>query len=278
MPRKLGILAGGGNLPVRLVETCRQAGRDVFVIAFEGQAEAKTVRNVPHAWVRLGAAEKTLEHLRETGCQDIVMAGHIRRPSVTALRPDMWAAKFLARSGAAFLGDDGLLKALVRELEEKEGFHVLGADDILPDSLATEGVLGSHAPDAQALGDIRRGIEVASDIGGLDIGQGAVVQEGIVLAVEAAEGTDAMLARVADLKRDGPGGVLVKVKKPDQERRADLPAIGPRTVRRAAEAGLRGIAIEAGGALVIDKQATIELADTAGLFVVGVSVPPDGSS
>lgn len=275
MPPKLGILAGGGDLPARLVEACRDSERDVFVIAFEDQANADALEGVDHAWVRLGAAGTTLKLLREAGVEDIVMAGGVKRPSIAALRPDLWATKFLAKSGAAMLGDDGLLRALVRELETNEGFHVVGIDDILPEVLAPEGPLGRHRPDAQAEADIARGIQVARGIGALDIGQGAVVQGGIVLAAEAVEGTDAMLSRTAGLKREGPGGVLVKVAKPNQERRADLPTIGPDTVENAAAAGLRGIAVQAGGALIVNKADVIAAADAAGLFVMGVALGED---
>jgi DUF1009 family protein len=260
-------------LPARIAEACRARGRDIFILAFEGHAaRADIPADLPQAWVRLGAAGTGFRLLREAGVAEVVMAGRIRRPSLTDLRPDLRTVRFFARVGLKALGDDGLLKAVVTELET-EGFRVVGVEAILPDLLVPEGVLGRTGPDDQALADIARGIEVARGIGALDVGQGAVVQQGIVLAVEAVEGTDAMLARCRTLRRDGSGGVLVKVRKPGQERRADLPTIGPATVRAAAEAGLRGIAVEAGGALIVDRTATVAAADAAGLFVVGVRLP-----
>jgi hypothetical protein len=147
---------------------------------------------------------------------------------------------------------------------------VLGAHEILAEPAAPAGVLSRAAPDAQAMADIARGTEVARALGGADVGQGCVVQQGIVLAVEAAEGTDAMLARCAALARSGPGGVLVKLVKPGQERRADLPTIGAETVAAARQAGLRGIAFEAGGTILADRAATIAAADEAGLFLLGL--------
>ena len=272
MPRKLGILAGGGPLPVRLIQSCRASGRQFFVAAFEDQTDPETVDGVPHAWVRLGAAGTLLEKLSEAGVEDLVFAGRICRPSLSALRPDARAAALLARAGARALGDDGILSAVIRELEEREGFRVIGPDSLLPDDLAQLGVYGATEPDAAALADIERGIEAARGIGALDIGQAAVVQQGLVLAVEAIEGTDAMLARCRELCREGPGGVLVKVKKPNQEARADLPTIGVGTVEAAAAAGLRGIAGEAHGALVIDRPAVARAADAAEIFVIGVTV------
>jgi len=272
MPPKLGVIAGGGSLPERIVRACRETGREVFVIAIEGHAEPNGFEDVPHAWLRIGAGGKALKLLREQGVEELVLAGDVRRPSLAELKPDLWTAKFLARVGTNALGDDGMLGAVIRELEASEGFCVVGTDSLLPGLLATAGVYGSVQPDEQAIQDIERGVEVARGIGGLDVGQAAVVQQGLVLAVEAIEGTDAMIGRAAALRREGSGGVLVKVSKPGQESRADLPCIGPDTVRAAAEAGLAGIAIEAGGALVLGRDEVVRAADAAGLFVIGVPV------
>lgn len=277
MPPKLGILAGGGALPARIIETCKDTGRDVFVLAFKDQTDPETVTGTSHAWVRLGAAGDAIDLLHDAGVKDVVMAGAIRRPTLAALRPDFRAARLFSKLGVAMLGDDKLLAAVVRELEEQEGFRVVGPESLLPNSLAAVGVLGDHRPDEQAHQDIRRGVEVALGIGALDVGQGAVVQQALVLAVEAAEGTDAMLARAAKLRRDGPGGVLVKVRKPGQESRADLPTIGVATVKAAFAAGLRGIAVEAGGALLVDPENIIRTADEAGLFLLGVGVTEEFS-
>lgn len=278
MPPKavLGILAGGGDLPARIIQTCRESGRDFFVLAFEEQAAPATVDGTPHAWVRLGAVGTAIDHLHDAGVEELVMAGAIRRPSISALRPDLRAAKMLARTGAAALGDDGLLKALIGQLEN-EGFRVVGPETILPGLLAGAGPYGAHTPSRQAAEDIERGIIAAHDLGARDLGQGAVVHRGRVLAVEAADGTDAMLARVAEERAGDAGGVLVKVRKPGQEDRVDLPTIGPATVAAAAKAGLEGIAVEAGGALVVDRDALVAAADAAGMFVIGIPVPEDGS-
>jgi len=266
---KLGILAGSGDLPVRLIDACRSVQRPFFVLAFEGEADPAVLAEVPHAWVRLGAAGEGLERLRREGVSELVLAGGVRRPSLRSLRPDWRAAKFFARIGYRALGDDGLLSAVVKELE-REGFRVVGADTLLESVLMPAGPIGRHAPqDDQALADVEHGFRIARAIGALDIGQAVVVQQGLVLGVEAIEGTDALIARCGPLRRDGPGGVLVKAAKPGQERRADLPTIGPRTVKAAAAAGLRGIAVEAGAALVLDRRKVAELADRDGLFVIG---------
>jgi UDP-2,3-diacylglucosamine hydrolase len=269
MAPRLAILAGAGELPLRLVEACRAADRPVFVLAFEGSADPEVTAGVPHAWVRLGAAGEGIDILRRNRIEELIMAGGVKRPSLLSLKPDWRTAKFFARVGYRALGDDGLLKAVIRELEE-EGFRVLGADSILGAALAPEGPLGCHLPDAQAEADIAHGFDTVRALGALDIGQAAIIQQGLIVGVEAIEGTDALIARCASLQREGPGGVLVKGMKPGQERRADLPTIGPRTVAACAAAGLRGIAVEAGATLVLDRAALVEAADRAGLFVVGV--------
>ena len=262
-------MAGGGRLPRRLVESCRAAGRDVFVLALEGAAEPETVRDVPHAWCRIGAAMDGLSLLRDNNVTELVLAGSVRRPSLVALRPDWRAAKLFARIGYRAIGDDGLLSAIVAELEE-EGFRVIAPDQLLTDEIVGAGPLGAVQPSSQSQADIEHGLRVARALGALDIGQAVIIQQGLVLGVEAIEGTDELIRRCTPLRREGPGGVLVKIEKPHQERRADRPTIGPRTVTLAAEARLLGIAVEAGATIVLDREEVIRAADAAGLFVVGI--------
>jgi lipid-A-disaccharide synthase len=265
MQPKLGVIAGGGELPARLIQSCKETGREFFVIAFEGQTDPAIFSgdDVPHAWVRLGAAGKTLQLLRDAAVEELVMAGAIKRPSLKDLRPDLWATKFFAASGAASLGDDGLLKALIKALEG-EGFGVVGVDQLLPDIIAPKGVYGAVSPSSNDLADIYVARQAALSIGSEDKGQGAIAFEGKVVALEDATGTDAMIGR------SGKGGVLVKVSKPGQETRADLPTIGVTTVEAAARAGLKGIAVEVGKALVVDMAGVIAAADREGLFVTGL--------
>lgn len=268
---KLGLIAGGGDLPLRLIAAAAADRRDIYVLAIEGQADLPpaSLAVMPHAWVGIGKVGRMLDLLRANGVRDLIFAGRIKRPSFIGLMPDARGAKFMAKVAGKALGDDGLLRAVIAELEG-EGFRVLGPDELLGDLLMPEGVLGRVQPDAAAWRDIRHGLTIAHGIGALDIGQAVVVQQGLVLGVEAIEGTDALLARCADLKREGPGGVLVKAKKPAQERRVDLPTVGRRTVVGAAKAGLRGIAVEAGQGLLLDRDGVIAEADRLGLFLVGV--------
>jgi DUF1009 family protein len=242
-------------------------------VGFEDFAEPAVIARFPHAWARPAAAGRILALLRAENCREIVLIGPVKRPGLRDLRPDGEGARILARIGRAFFtGDDGLLAAIVRVLGE-EGFTVRGAHEFLHTELGRQGALGRHTPDAAALADIDRAIEVLRHLGQVDVGQACVVQQGAVLAVEAIEGTDRMLARVVALALPGPGGVLVKLVKPGQERRADMPAIGPETVTAAAASGLRGIAFEAGGTLLIDRDTAIARADAAGLFLFGLDRP-----
>ncbi len=272
MAGKLGILAGSGELPLRLIEACRAQARPYFVLAFAGSCDPATLQGQPHAFIRLGAGGSGLKILRDNGVEELVMAGGVRRPSLTALRPDWRTTRFFLKIGMRALtdfGDDRLFRAIIGELEV-EGFRVVGADSILSNLVAPEGLLGRVAPDAGAEADIRAGIAAARGHGAEDLGQAVMMRAGVPVDHEDAEGTDALLRRCA-ASGQARGGVLVKMAKPQQERRADLPAIGAQTVTGAAAAGLKGIAIEAGACLVLDRDAVVAAADRAGIFVIGVS-------
>ncbi len=266
---KVGILAGGGDLPLRVADACVTQSRAVFVVVFEGQGDAAAfeARDVNHATIRLGAAGKAISRLRDEGCETLVMAGTIRRPSLKDLRPDWWAMKFFATSGAASMGDDGLLRALIKALED-EGFDVCGADAFLPSLLMPEGLLGTVSMDSFA-DDVTFGITAARQLGGEDKGQAVVVRGSKIIAEEGPDGTDAMLARLAE--NSNVGGVLCKTLKPGQERRADLPTVGRSTVENAARAGLDGIAVDAKNAFMMDLDDTVAAADAHNMFIVGVS-------
>jgi DUF1009 family protein len=271
MRAKLGIVAGGGDLPGLVAEACRAENRPFHILALSGHADPAVIGDAPQDWIRLGEAGTGFKKLHDAGATEVVMVGPVRRPTLKELAPDFRTARFFARVGLKALGDDGLLRSVVAELEE-EGFRVVGVDQVLDNCLAIAGPYGKLSPDEQAGADIARGVEVALGLGALDVGQAVVVQEGIVLGVEAIEGTDRLLRRCGELRRDGVGGVLVKLKKPGQDRRIDLPTIGTQTVREAASAGLRGIAVEVGGSLVLGRDAVAAEADRLGLFVTGIEL------
>jgi hypothetical protein len=273
--QKLGLIAGGGSLPVEIAEHCRRSGRPLFVIRLKGFAGAGLE---PFAGAEVGLAElgKCFKALKRAGCQAVCLAGQVNRPDFATLMPDLRGLAALpAAIAAARKGDDALLRMLVAEFE-KEGFSVEGAHEVMNDLGLGSGPLGRHAPAPEHQADIAHALQVARAIGRLDAGQAAVVCRGLVLALEAAEGTDALLARVADLPaalRGRPGaplGVLAKARKPTQETRVDLPTIGPATVEAVARAGLAGIVGETGHLLVLDRDAVIALADDLGLFIIGV--------
>lgn len=266
--KRLGILAGGGDLPRLLVDACRAHGIEPFVVAFKGQGDfGWLLDDISHEVIKIGKAGRVMSALRAHDVRDVVMLGAIAKPSVAALAPDMTGLKFLAKYGYSALGDDGLLSAL-RQFLEGEGFALHGAHRFMPEMVVPSGVLGVHGVDDYA-GDIEVGMAAALALGAQDKGQSVVMRAGAVIAREGRSGTDAMIAG-AD---DGRGAVLVKMCKPQQDRDLDLPTIGPATVRACLDQGFAGIAVHAGESFFVEREAAIALADEAGLFVIGVDAP-----
>lgn len=271
---KLGVIAGGGELPVRIAEHCASTGAPYYVARILGVTDA-VLSSHPGGDFGLGEMGARFKALREAGCDAVTFVGMVKRPDFKSLKLDGRAALMMPRVlAAARKGDDALLRVLGDE-HEREGFRLVGADEVLAALLAPPGAFGAVSPDADQRADIAKGADVAAALGSWDVGQGCVVCDGLVLALEAQEGTDAMLARVAELPVEIRGvdgarrGVLVKRPKPIQDRRIDLPTIGLPTVEAVARAGLAGIAVEAGGALVMQREALIRRADELGLFVYG---------
>ncbi len=276
---RIGIIAGWGSLPATVAEEAQSAGHNPFIVGLAGNAEA-SIERFPHAYVHIGQAGRMLRVLRREGCTRLVFIGGLRRPNLFRIRIDAGLIRHLPRLLRLLnSGDDTMLRGIARFFEDL-GFEVLAAQEVAPRLLAPEGPFSRLLPRAQDLEDIKLGFKVTHGLGLLDIGQAAVVARGYVLAVEAAEGTDAMLSRCPGLNRWGLGarnGVLVKRPKPGQDRRLDLPGIGPRTVELAAEAGLAGIAVEAGAVLLAGVDELVEKANKSGLFLYGVP-PVDAES
>lgn len=263
-------------MPVLLAEHCADSGKPYFVARVAPFADAPELEAHPGAEHDLGQMGARISSLREAGCDALVMIGRVPRVDFSTLQWDEGGRAMIpALAAAAPQGDDALLRALLSE-HEKQGFRMIGAEEAMAELLAQPGAWGAHVA-APHMRDLSHAAKIAGAIGGMDIGQGAVVCAGLVLAVEAQEGTDAMLRRVAQLPADIRGapdarrGVLVKRPKPTQERRIDLPVIGVRTIQGAAAAGLAGVAVEAGGALVARREEVIAAADEAGMFVYGFS-------
>jgi UDP-2,3-diacylglucosamine hydrolase len=263
----IGLIAGGGRFPVLFAESARRAGHRVVATGFVNQTLPELERAVDAlTWVKLGELGKLAEALRQGGATGVVMLGALAK--VRFFRdawPDAAGLKLLAQ--VAVRSDDNLLRAIARWLEE-QGLPVEDPTPFLQDRLAPEGVLGRRQPDAEGWADARYGLELARGVGRLDLGQTVVVKDRVALAVEALEGTDACIRRGGELAR--PGAVVVKAVKPQQDRRFDLPTVGPGTIEVMREVEARLLAVEAGATLVMDRDEMVRLADRAGIAVVGV--------
>ena len=269
----LGIIAGRGSLPAFIADAATAGNVPVHIVAIQGEADPD-IERFPHTWIKWGEVGKVFSALDKSGCKDLVIIGGVTRPHIKNVRIDFGAVRALPfllslRKG----GDDRILSRIVRFFEQN-GYRVHGAGDVLPELLVPEGTLTQRAPSAEDKADMALAFEVVRALGRFDIGQGAVIASGYVLAVEAAEGTDAMLERCADIKRRGRShgtgpGVLVKAPKPGQEERVDMPTIGPETMLNAAAAGLSGVAVAARRVLIADYNRTLEIANDRKLFIYG---------
>lgn len=266
---KIGLIAGNGDLPEKIITECIKSKRDIFVISI-GDNQSPSLLKVPHVILGIGAVGKAIRTLRKENVKHIVFAGGIKRPKFSALRPDAGGVKLLAKiSKSKLLGDNSLLSIVIKFFESS-GFTILGAEEIMGDLLMTKGILGKIEPNGSALKEIDFGVDIARAIGRLDIGQSVIVKQGMVVGVEAAEGTDELIKRCGKLLKDDEKAILVKMKKPNQDKRIDLPTIGVTTVENAYRSGLRGMALEAGSAFILDRKEVIRKADELGIFIVGV--------
>lgn len=264
--RKLAILAGGGTLPRLLADAAIAQGRQVHILAFEGFCEPATFAGLPHDIVPIVKVGRLFARMHAAACADVVLAGPVRRPGLRLMAGDLTGFVTLFRLLPVWAGDASLLSRVL-QIIEAQGFRALGVHEIMPDLLADEGTMGHILPDAPARCDIDAGFRAAQALGRRQRGQAVLVRDGRVIAEEGRAGTRAMLDAAAGT---AAGAVLVKAAMPGQDRRVDLPTVGPETVAQAKRAGLRGIAVEAGEALVLDRAATAAAADAAGLFLVGV--------
>ena len=263
----LALIAGTGRLPAVLAAALVAQGRAFVLAELDGFA-AEGMGAHPVERFRVERLVPFMARLRDLGVSELVFAGAVRRPRLDPALFDPATAALVPRLLAAFqAGDDATLRAVIA-LFEDEGFLVRGADAVEPALIAGPGVLSRAAPSEADLRDAARAARIVAALGAVDVGQGAVVAQGLCLAVEALPGTDAMLQQVAGIgDRPARTGLLFKAPKPGQDRRVDLPAIGPATVRAAGRAGLAGIVVEAGGVLLIDRAELVALADTLGLFL-----------
>lgn len=271
----LALICGGGSLPLAVADYVAAHGRKVLLFPLHGAAKSADFERRPHQWLYFGQGGKFVRIARAAGCRDVVFIGSLVRPAFWQIRPDFKVLLLMRRIAAAFRGGDDHLLSGIARLLEAEGFRLLGAHEVAPEILVPEGALGRTQPTERDRADIALGFDYLRSTGGFDVGQAAVVAGKHVLAVEAAEGTDDMLARVAQMRANGRvrapagSGVLVKAPKHSQDQRFDLPSIGPQTVDGVARAGLAGIAVVAGSTIIAEPERLIAAADRANIFVIG---------
>lgn len=272
----VAVIAGGGVLPMAVIESARASGRAVYPVGIRDEADTALSRFDP-LWVSWGQIGRMFSQMKNAGVRDVVLIGGVsKRPDFRSVAGDLGTMRRLPRILKTLArGDDGLLQGVIRIFED-EGFRVIGAHELAPGLLVGAGPLGRISWRAEHRRDLALGLRAATELGRLDIGQAAVAVNGRIIAVEAAEGTDAMLRRCAELraagrvKWQGRAGVLVKAVKPQQDARVDLPSIGPNTAALVAECGLSGIAVTADRVLCAERDELARIADGAGLFVAGL--------
>jgi UDP-2,3-diacylglucosamine hydrolase len=279
----VAIICGGGTLPLTVAAAVERSGRPVVLFPIHGWADPTAFGRYHHHWLHLGSAGRFRRLAHKEGCRDVVMIGNAIRPAIHELRFDWLTLRLLPRTIRIFKGGDDKLLSGIAKMFEEHGFRMIGAHEVAPEILVAEGPLGLIKPSEGHVQDIARGFELIAAMTSFDVGQAVVVADNRVLAIEAAEGTDHMLERIAALRAEGRiripdnAGVLVKSPKPTQDRRIDLPSLGPRTVEKAARAKLAGIAVAAGETVIAEPLRVTAAADRAGLFVVGKRRPGAGA-
>ena len=269
METNLCVIAGGGILPRKVADNFDPSGERIFFLAFRNITDPEIVAGRHHEWLELGEIQKAIDAMHRNNVGKVVMAGPIQRPALSSLALDTRALKMLAKGGLKVFGDDGLLSLVAKEIE-KEDIKIIGIEEILSGVLTKEGLLAGPAPTKNSWDDIKRGLHVLNNLGPCDVGQSVAVQEGLVLAVEAIEGTDKMIERAGGLKRNVSGPILIKISKVNQDKRVDLPTAGPETVNNAIRAGFQGLALEANNSLLLDKDRVLKIAEKNAFFVIGV--------
>jgi DUF1009 family protein len=269
----IALIAGAGKLPSLLVSHLKKTGQKFVLLCLSGNASNELANNTNHIFIGLGEIGKALTFLKQNEVKEIVFAGKVQRPSLISMKLDMKGLALLGKAGLAILksGDNKILSHIIKLLET-QGFKIIGPEKLLPNLLTNEGVLGKIKPTKQDYQDISIGKEVLAALGSSDVGQAVIVENGYVLGIEAAEGTDNLISRCGKLKKENfRSGILVKMKKPDQETRIDLPSIGVKTLINLHKAGFKGIAVETRGSLIIDIDSVIKKANELKLFFVGVA-------
>jgi len=272
----LAIICGGGSFPGAVAAAVASRGRRPVMFGLKGWADAAVIECYTHHWIAIGQAGRFFRLARAENCREVLFIGAMLRPPITQVRLDWPTIRLMPHLVRCFRGGDDKLLSGVAAVAESGGLRVVGVKEVAPEVFVPEGVLGRYQPSERDKSDIARALAAIAALGPFDVGQAAIVANNNILAVEAAEGTDNMLARIADLRRLGrvtsaPGiGVLVKAPKPGQDRRFDLPSIGPRTIENVARAGLAGLAVTAGSTMIAEPDQVTAAADRTKIFMVGV--------
>ncbi len=273
---KLGIIAGGGNLPAYLLSVCKEKGITAYIVALKDQCSTELIEDHPEKqtlWTELGTAGKIIDYFHDNNVTDLVLIGSVKRPTFSQLKLDVKGMQIISQIGLNAMGDNGLLKA-VRKILEKEGFAVRALQDFCDELLMPHGTLGKFAPEKSDKANINLGIRTSQKIGAMDIGQSVIVQDSSVIGVEDIEGTDALIKQCASLlKPDIDGGILIKTCKPQQDMALDLPTIGVDTIQNAYNAGIKGIVLHAGHTFLVDPKNIAEYANKYKMFIIGIDIP-----
>jgi UDP-2,3-diacylglucosamine hydrolase len=272
----VAIICGGGSFPGAVADAIARRGRRPVMFGIKGWAEPKVIERYAHHWIAMGQVGRFFRLARAEQCRELLFIGAVLRPPLSQIRLDWYTIRLLPRVVGFFRGGDDKLLTGAASVAESEGLRVVGVHEVAPEILVPEGVLGRYQATERDRADIAHALALIAALGPFDVGQAVVVANNNVLAVEAAEGTDNLLLRIADLRQRGRVttplgvGVLVKAPKPRQDRRFDLPSIGPRTIENAARAGLAGVAVTAGSTIIAEPAEVTSAADRAKIFFVGV--------
>ncbi|MDJ0614410.1 MAG: UDP-2,3-diacylglucosamine diphosphatase LpxI [Rhizobiaceae bacterium] len=272
---RVAIFTGKGSLPREIAGSLQRHHKEPFLVGIKTEHES-WIKGYDHVLLHWGQFGRFFKALRQAKVTHILFAGGLTRPTINFLRMDFGALPFIAKVLTLMLGGDNTLLSGLIKVIESNGIKVLGAHEVMPELLANTGVIAGKKPGKKSMRNIEQAVDACRKLGELDIGQGAVAVGGRVVALEGIEGTDEMLRRIADLRKSGRlvesgrFGVLAKTMKPQQDMRADLPAIGPDTIENAHKAGLAGIAVEADHSLILEREKTLELARKHNIFIFGV--------
>lgn len=267
--KKLAIIAGSGYLPRHVYDACRLKDIKCELVTLENETSLELFKNIKHSKYKIHKISQILKHCKETGASHITLAGKVKRANISRLLLDFKGAKLFAMIVKNGINDNAILKTILTFIEG-EGFKIIAPEKIATNIILHKGALSKAKPNKSAKEDIKHGLKVLKGIASYDVGQALIVQNGLVLGVEAAEGTDGLIKRCGEIKQEGEGPVLIKIVKPEQDKRVDLPCIGPDTIITSHKYGIRGIAAEAGNTLILDQVNTIKLADKYKIFVFGI--------